>query len=108
MNIELLIGAVVIIVVVAYLLLRDNKSETPLEPTLQADKVEAEKQASVIKKKPAKKTTKKKTATKQKKLQDETLNAMTKKELLEVAKVHGIKANASLSKSELVDRVKNG
>jgi hypothetical protein len=55
---------------------------------------------------PKKKTTTKKQSAKTN--QDKVLNAMTKKELLEVAKVHGIKANASLSKAELVKRVKNG
>ena len=82
--------------------------EAPLEPTLQADKDTVEKAQKKTAAKPAaKKTTKKKTTSK-KKVQDEALNAMTKKELLEVAKIHGIKANASLSKAELVDRVKNG
>lgn len=52
--------------------------------------------------------TKKKTTAKSKKSDTAHLEAMTKKELLEVAKVHGIKANASLSKAELVKRVKNG
>ena len=56
---------------------------------------------------PAKiKATKKET--KVKKAQDEALTAMTKSELLDVAKVHGIKANASLKKSELIERIKNG
>ena len=55
---------------------------------------------------PKKKATTKKNSAKTN--QDKVLNAMTKKELLEVAKVHGIKANASLSKAELVKRVKNG
>ena len=83
--------------------------EAPLEPTLQADKdtVEAKaKPAAKSKKTTPKKTTSKK-ATKAAK-QNDALQAMTKNELLEVAKVHGIKANASLSKAELVDRVKNG
>jgi len=52
--------------------------------------------------------TKKKTTAKSKTSDTAHLEAMTKKELLEVAKVHGIKANASLSKAELVKRVKNG
>ena len=60
---------------------------------------------------PAKKTTKKiapKTKKTTKKVDTTHLEAMTKKELLEVAKLHDIKANASLSKAELVKRVKNG
>jgi hypothetical protein len=36
------------------------------------------------------------------------LAKMSKKELLEVAKTHGIKANASLKKDELIDKIKNG
>ena len=60
---------------------------------------------------PTKKKTTKKTATKKtttKKVQNEALEAMTKTELLEVAKLHSIKANASLKKSELIERIKNG
>ena len=79
--------------------------EAPLEPTLQADKETAE--ASKPKpKKATKKTVKKKPS--QKKVQDEALQAMNKKELLDIAKIHGIKANASLKKAELIERIKNG
>ena len=53
-------------------------------------------------------TTKTKVEKSTKKADTKHLQAMTKKELLEVAKLHGIKANASLSKAELVKRVKNG
>ena len=55
-----------------------------------------------------KKTTTKKKATKKETQQDKALSAMTKTELLEVAKLHGIKANASLKKAELIKRIKNG
>lgn len=79
------------------------KAETPV---VEAPKVEQAKTVAKPKKQ-AKKPATKKTATK-KAAATTDLNAMTKKELLEVAKVHGIKANASLSKSELVERVKNG
>ena len=79
--------------------------KAPLEPTLQADKETAE--ASKPKpKKTTKKTVKKKPS--QKKASDEALQAMNKKDLLDVAKIHGIKANASLKKAELIERIKNG
>ena len=49
--------------------------------------------------KPAKKTTKKSTI---------DLDSMSKADLLAHAKSNGIKANASLKKSELIKRIKNG
>jgi hypothetical protein len=52
---------------------------------------------------PAKKTTKK-TATKKEAKVD--LDAMSKKDLLALAKEKGVKANASLSKAEIVERLK--
>jgi len=58
----------------------------------------------VIAQEPVKKTTKK-TATK-KKTAKVNLDAMSKTELLALAKEKGVKANASLKKAELVERLK--
>jgi len=63
MSIELVIGAVVVIGIVAYFVMKDAKEDTPVEPTLKADKAEAEtpvapaKKAAPKKKAPAKKKT---------------------------------------------------
>jgi len=75
--------------------------EQPLEPTLQADKETAEAPKA---KAPAKKTTKKKTT----KSKSCDFSKLTKTQLLAEAKHRGVKANASLSKAEILKRVKNG
>lgn len=106
MTIEVLIGALVVLGVVAYLFLKDKSSDSTLEPTLKADKVEAEKTAEPAKKEaPAKKATKK-AATK--KVAKVDLDAMKKDELLAHAKANGIKANASMNKAALITAIKNG
>lgn len=51
---------------------------------------------------------KKSTATTGKKPKGVNLDGMTKPELLEYAKTAGIKANASLKKAELIQKIKNG
>lgn len=110
MSIEIVIGAVVVIAVVAYLVIKDSKDETPTEPTLVADKVEAEKAAPapVVEAAPAPKKAQpaKKAATKKAAKVD--LDSMNKTELLAHAKANGIKANASLKKEEILERIKNG
>lgn len=70
--------------------------------------IEAAIPAPEEKPKTKKATTKTKVEKSTKKADTKHLQAMTKKELLEFAKLNGIKANASLSKAELVKRVKNG
>jgi len=109
MSIELLIGAVVVIAVVGYLVLKDSEDETPTEPTLMADKVEAEKAApaSVAAAAPVKKAAPaKKPATKKAAKVD--LDSMKKNELLAHAKANGVKANASMNKAALIEAIKNG
>ena len=56
--------------------------------------------------KPVKKRTTKK-STPKKKAPTDDLSAMSKVSLLALAKEKGIKANASLKKSEIIDRIKN-
>jgi hypothetical protein len=65
MSIEFLVGAVIVFAVVVYFVLKSKKDETIAEPTLVADKVEAETPAvaPVVKAAPAKKAAPKKTAT---------------------------------------------
>jgi len=76
--------------------------EAPLEPTLQADKDTVETQVKSVEKPAAKKSTKSKSG--------KTCNfdKLTKTQLLKEAKHRGIKANASLSKAEILKRLKNG
>jgi len=52
------------------------------------------------------KKAKKKTATKKSKVVD--LDSMNKTQLLTEAKKRGVKANASLKKDEILERIKNG
>ena len=85
--------------------------ETPLEPTLKADKAEAEKSVNdladiAIAQKPAATKAPKKTASKKAAKVD--LDSMKKNELLAHAKANGIKANASMNKAALIDAIKNG
>jgi len=56
----------------------------------------------------AQKKTSTKKETKTQKPKGNELNQFTKKELLEIARIHDIPANASLKKSELIKRIKNG
>jgi len=121
MSIELLIGAVVVIAVVAYIVLKDSKeTEVPtnyVPPALKnvevskgETKVEAAAPAKAepAKAEPAKKAKKatKKTATKKAAKVD--LDAMKKAELLAHAKANGIKANASMNKDAIIAAIKNG
>jgi hypothetical protein len=78
------------------------KVETKVEPV---PVVEETKPAAKPKSQPKKTTAKKTTAKKPAKQESNNLNAMTKKDLLALAKEKGIKANASLSKSELIKRL---
>lgn len=108
MSIEILIGAVVIILVVGYIIFKDNSSDsavddrtveaTPapvLEPVLE-EPVEVVKKVAKPKKAATKKTAK------------VDLDSMKKDELLAHAKANGIKANASMSKGAILDAIKNG
>jgi len=102
MTIELIIG-VVVAAIVAYVIYQAVAGDkAPLEPTLQADKKQAE--APVAKVKPAKKTTKKKTTTKKAAKVD--LSSMSKNELLAHAKKNGVKANASMNKAAILAAIK--
>lgn len=105
MTIEVVIG-VIFAAVVAYVIYQAvGGKKAPLEPTLEADKVEAEKQVAVIKAAPAKKTATKKTTKKAAKVD---LDSMSKTELLAHAKANGIKSNASMNKAAILDAIKNG
>jgi hypothetical protein len=112
MSIELLIGAVIVIAVVAYFVFKDSKDETSAQPTLKADLEEAAKvvaetkkaePAKAVKAAPAKKAVKK-TATKK----TADLSDMSKNDLLAHAKKNGIKANASMKKADILAAINNG
>ena len=114
MTIEVIIGLVVIIAVIAALALRKNKEEPLVDvtpPSLNDSQSEwpfptsRPEETEVAEKKPAKKTTAKKTTKKAAKVD---LDSMNKTELLAYAKANGVKANASLKKEEILDRIKNG
>lgn len=102
----MIIGLVVLIAIVAYFVLHyNNKNEVINEPTLKAD-LEAV-TAVVAESKPKAEPAPKKTAS-AKKAKKVDLDSMNKTELLAYAKANGFKANASLKKDEILERIKNG
>ena len=113
MSIELIIGAAVVVLLISMFIRhrRENPSvdmdhkapnvhnvqmKGKVGPATAADK------PAPVKAAPAKKTTKKK-ATKKASVD---LEAMSKADLLALAKEKGVKANASLKKAELIERLK--
>ena len=113
MSIEMIIGLAVVLGLIGYFVLRKPKSEVKttshVPPVTEAPKVaEAPKEAPapVVKKAaPVKKAATKKTT---KKTANADLDSMNKTQLLAHAKENGIKANASLKKDEILERIKNG
>ena len=106
MTIEIIIGALIVVAVVAYFLLADNKdtkgAPNKVEP-VPAPVVEAKAEQPKPVAKPKKQT--KKPATKKASKVD--VDSMTKKDLLAHAKKNGIKANASMNKAALLKVIKN-
>lgn len=110
MSIELLIGAVIVIAIVVYFVAKDSKSEVTEAPKVETPAPVAETKEAV-KAAPAPKAVKAKAPAKKaatKKAAKVDLDSMNKNDLLAHAKANGIKANASLKKEEILERIKNG
>jgi hypothetical protein len=121
MTIEIIIGAAIVVLIVAMIIkfrekpvdmnhqapnVHNVQMEGRVGPATAADKKEAEPAPKAVKAAaPAKKTTKK-TATKKTAKVD--LDGMTKNDLLAHAKANGVKANASMKKAEILEAIKNG
>ena len=99
MNIEIIVGGLVVIGLVAYFLLKKDANDTdsqPEQPFKDFSDVGIA-QSSLVAKKPAKK-----------KAEKVDLDSMKKSELLAHAKAKGVKANASMNKDALIQAIKNG
>jgi hypothetical protein len=115
MNIEIIIGAAIVVLIVAmYFKHRakpvdmDHKApnvhnevmEGKVGPATAADKPAAPAPKAVKAAAPAKKATKKAAKV--------DLDSMSKKDLLAHAKANGVKANASMNKAAILEAIKNG
>jgi hypothetical protein len=122
MNIEIIIGAAIVVLLIAMYVKHRSKPvdmnhqapnvhnvqmEGRVGPATAADKKAAEPAPKAVKaaKAPAKKATKK-TATKKAAKAD--LDSMSKNDLLAHAKANGVKANASMNKAAILEAIKNG
>ena len=99
MNIEIIVGGLVVIGLVAYFLLKKDANDTnsqPEQPLRDISDIGIA-QSEPVAKKPAKK-----------KAEKVDLDSMKKAELLAHAKAKGVKANASMNKDALIQAIKNG
>ena len=116
MSIELIIGAAVVVLLIS-MFIRHRRENPSVDMNHKAPNVHnvqmkgkvgpatAAEKPSPVKAAPAKKATKKTTKKATKKAAVD-LEAMSKADLLALAKEKGVKANASLKKAELIERLK--